>query len=247
MEKTQFDRTKIIYGDKVDALKDKTVAIIGLGGVGSFAAEAIARLGVGKLVIVDKDVVDVTNINRQLIALHSTIDLNKVDVMKERLLDINPNIDIVALKMFYNEETRHLVFDHQVDFVIDACDTISAKLDIIKYCLRNKIKFISSMGAGNKANPNLIKLSTLDKTYECKLAKVVRTTMKKEKINGKVPVVFSSEKSFVANKEGLDFDNVDSRKELPLIGSLPYIPSIFGLMCAAYCSDILLGENKIKL
>lgn len=240
MEKTQFDRTKIIYGDKIDQLANKCVAIIGLGGVGGFAAEAVARLGVGKMIIVDKDVVDITNLNRQIIALHSTIGQNKTDVLANRLQDINPNLEVVKLQMFYDEETASQIYDLKPDFVIDSCDTISAKKHIIKTCLAQKIPFITSMGAANKLNPNLIKISTLDKTHEDKIAKVLRTTLKKENVKGKIPVVFSTERTFKVDKKEMDLENVSNRKDLPLLGSMPFIPSIFGLMCASYCAKILL-------
>ncbi|WP_423364528.1 tRNA threonylcarbamoyladenosine dehydratase [Mycoplasma sp. P36-A1] len=242
MNKTQFDRTKIIFNDKIDELASKSVAIVGIGGVGGFAVEAIARLGVGNIIIIDKDIVDITNLNRQIIALHSTIGKNKTDVMEQRIKDINPNANVIKLMMFYNEETSHRLFELKPDFVIDACDTITAKKHIIKTCLEKRIKFITSMGAANKLDPTLITISTLDKTKEDKIAKVLRTTLRREKVIGKVPVVYSTERGFKAEIDKNQAD-VKNRKDLPLLGSVPYIPSIFGLMCASYCAKTLLDDK----
>ena len=147
----QFSRNELAFGKEgLEIMKNSTVAVLGVGGVGTFAAEALARSGVGRLVLVDKDDVDITNVNRQIIALLSTIGQPKVDLMKERIKDINPECEVIALKMFYTEETYEQFFEHELDFVIDASDTISYKIHLMKECLKRNIPIISSMGAANK-------------------------------------------------------------------------------------------------
>ncbi|MEG0283832.1 MAG: tRNA threonylcarbamoyladenosine dehydratase [Erysipelotrichales bacterium] len=242
MGENQFNRLEIILKDKLEVLQDNCVAIIGCGGVGSYAIEALARSGIKKLVIVDKDVIDITNLNRQLMALHSNIGQSKVDVLKSRILDINPNANVVALKMLYDEESAHKVYKEKPDFVIDACDTISAKLHIIKYCYEKRIPFVSSMGAANKWNASNVEVVDISKTYNDPIAKVIRTTLKKKGITKKVPVVFSDEIPFKPEIDNKEYSN--TRKELPLLGSTAFVPSTFGLVAANYCCDILLKKEK---
>ena len=138
----QFSRNELVYGPEgTEILKNSTVAILGIGGVGSFAAEALARTGVGTLILIDKDVVDITNVNRQIHATLKTVGRSKVEVMAERIAEINPNCNVIQMHMFYNEETAPRLFEHQIDFVVDASDTITFKIHLIKQCLRRKIKF----------------------------------------------------------------------------------------------------------
>src|SRR5690606_6487088 len=139
--------------------------ILGVGGVGTFAAEALARTNIGKIILVDKDDVDITNVNRQLIALLSTVGQPKVDLMKKRIEDINPDCEVVALKMFYTEETYETFFEHKPDFVVDASDTISYKIHLIKECLKRDIPIISSMGAANKMDPTRLMIKDIFKTH----------------------------------------------------------------------------------
>ncbi|MCY9222414.1 tRNA threonylcarbamoyladenosine dehydratase, partial [Bacillus licheniformis] len=147
----QFSRNELAIGKEgLNILKNSTVAVLGVGGVGSFAAEALARSGVGRIVMVDKDDVDITNVNRQLPALLSTVGQPKVDLMKARIADINPECDVIALKMFYTEETYEQFFAYEPDYVIDASDTIHYKIHLMKECLKRGINIISSMGAANK-------------------------------------------------------------------------------------------------
>lgn len=190
----QFSRTELAIGPEgLEIMKNSTVAVLGIGGVGAIAAEALARTGVGRIVMIDKDVVDITNINRQVHALTTTIGQPKAELMRDRILQINPECDAVALKMFYTEETYEMLFEYPLDYVIDASDTISYKIHLIKQCLRRKIKVISSMGAANKMDPTRFKVVDISKTHTDPMAKVVRLRLRKEGITKGVKVVFSDE------------------------------------------------------
>lgn len=187
----QFSRTELAIGKEgVQALKDSTVAILGIGGVGSFTAEALARSGVGRLVLVDKDDVDITNLNRQIHALLSTIGQPKVDLMKERIADINPECEVIALKMFYTEETYEQFFSYGLDYVVDACDTVTYKIHIIKECKQREIPVISSMGAANKMDPSQLRVADISKTSYDPLAKVVRKKLREARIHKGVTEIF---------------------------------------------------------
>ncbi len=234
-----FDRLRLNIGDDaVDKLHNKTVVIIGIGGVGSFSAESLARCGIGKIVLVDKDIVDITNINRQLIALHSTIGLDKVEVMKERIHDINPKCQVETHKTFFDNNTLHILDNYEIDFIIDACDTISAKYLIMEYCLQNKIAFVSSMGAANKVDPTKFEISTLDKTSYDPLARVLRKKVKENNLKGKIPVVFSTEKPSQAIKK---VEDGSTRKEMHPPSSNAFTPSVCGLICTAFVINSLIN------
>ncbi|MDR3215027.1 MAG: GNAT family N-acetyltransferase [Bacilli bacterium] len=238
----QFQRLSIMYQDDLIKIQNNCVVIVGIGGVGSYAAETLARCGINKLVIIDKDVVDETNINRQLIALHSTINQAKVDVMAKRIYDINPDCQVIKMKLFLNEETFSLVLKEHPDFIIDACDTIETKFLIINKCLENNIPFICSMGAANKIRADLVTLSTLSKTYNDPIAKVLRNKVKKAHINQNIPVVFSAELPFkpqLNSNEQLELTKGKRRKELPLLSSNAFVPSTFGIVAANYCFNYL--------
>ncbi len=218
-----FKKTiELIGEDKFNLLQNSTVLVVGLGGVGGHATEALARSGIGKLIIVDQDIVDETNINRQIIALSSTIGLPKTVVMKERLLDINKNLKVITYHTFYNFETKTEIFNHKIDYVIDAIDTITFKIDIIKECLNRGIPFISSMGQGNKLHPELLEISEITKTSYDPIAKIIRTKLKKEGIIGKVPVVYSKEEPCSQN----------SKERSPASNS--FVPAVAGLLAASY-------------
>ena len=177
----QFSRNELAIGKKgLDLMKNSTVAILGVGGVGTFAAEALARSGVGKLILVDKDDVDITNVNRQLIALLSTVGQPKVDLMSERIKDINPDCEVISLKMFYTEETYEEFFRHKPDYVVDASDTIAYKIHLIKECLKRDIPMISCMGAANKMSPTRFMIKDIFKTHTDPIAKIIRTRLRKE-------------------------------------------------------------------
>jgi len=190
----QFSRTELAIGPEGLALmKRSTVAVLGIGGVGAIAAEALARTGVGKLILIDKDVVDITNVNRQVIALTTTVGQSKVDLMHDRIKLINPDCDVVAMRMFYTEETYEQLFEHKLDYVIDASDTISYKIHLIKQCLERNIPIISSMGAANKMDPTKFQVVDISQTHTDPLAKVIRTKLRKDGIKKGVKVVFSTE------------------------------------------------------
>ena len=190
-----FSRTeKLIGKDNVALLQSKKVAIFGLGGVGAYVLESLVRAGIGSFVLVDNDTVTESNINRQLIALHSTIDLLKTDVAKNRILDINPNISVKTFAMFYNSETSSQLDSELVscDYIVDAIDTVSAKLILIEKAREFDIPIISCMGTGNKLNPSLFQITDIFKTSVCPLARVMRYELKKRNIK-KVKVLFSTE------------------------------------------------------
>lgn len=190
----QFSRTELAIGPEgLEVMKRSTVAVLGIGGVGSVAAEALARTGVGRIVLIDKDVVDITNINRQIHALLTTVGQPKAELMKERIALINPECDAIALRMFYTEETYERLFEYPLDYVIDASDTVSYKIHLIKQCLERKIPIISSMGAANKMDPSRFQVADISKTSVDPIARVIRQKLRKEGIKKGVKVVFSTE------------------------------------------------------
>ena len=245
----QFSRNELAFGKEgLDIMKNTTVAILGIGGVGTFAAEALARSGIGRLILVDKDVVDITNVNRQLIALLSTIGQPKADLMKERIKDINPDCEVIALKMFYTEETYEEFFKYGVDFVVDASDTIIYKIHLMKECLKRNIPIISSMGAANKMDPTRFKIVDISKTHTDPIAKVIRTKLRKERIHKGIPVVFSDESPIVIRedvKKEVGNENAPTRKGQMPPASNAFVPSACGLIMASYVVRELLSDIKI--
>lgn len=190
----QFSRTELAIGPEgLEKMKGSTVAVLGIGGVGGIAAEALARTGIGRIILIDKDVVDITNINRQIHALTTTVGQPKADLMRDRIKLINPECDVVALRMFYTEETYEQIFQYPLDYVVDASDTIIYKVHLIKECLHRGIPIISSMGAANKMDPSRFKVADISKTHTDPIARVVRTKLRKDGIKKGVKVVFSDE------------------------------------------------------
>ncbi|QJD81831.1 tRNA threonylcarbamoyladenosine dehydratase [Cohnella herbarum] len=190
----QFSRTELAIGPEgLELLKGSTVAVLGIGGVGGIAAEALARSGIGRIVLIDKDVVDITNVNRQIHALTTTVGQPKADLMRDRIKLINPECDVVSLRMFYTEETYEELFKYPLDYVIDASDTISYKIHLIKQCLERKIPIISSMGAANKTDPTRFQVADISKTTVDPIARVIRKKLRNEGIKKGVQVVFSTE------------------------------------------------------
>ncbi|MFC5529127.1 tRNA threonylcarbamoyladenosine dehydratase [Cohnella yongneupensis] len=190
----QFSRTELAIGPEgLAKLKGSTVAVLGIGGVGGIAAEALARSGVGRIILIDKDVVDITNINRQIHALTTTVGQPKADLMRDRIKLINPECDAIALRMFYTEETYEELFKYPLDYVVDASDTISYKIHLIKQCLERGIPIISSMGAANKMDPTRFQVADISKTSMDPIAKVIRKKLRQEGIKRGVKVVFSTE------------------------------------------------------
>lgn len=224
---TFSDRSERLLGkNAIDKLKRSTVAIFGLGGVGSFAAEAIARLGVGTIIITDFDVIDITNINRQLYALHSTIGKNKTDIAFDRILDINKKCTIHKHNLFISEKNINLYDIYQPDCVIDCIDSIDSKISLIEYMNKREIPVVTSMGAANKTDPSAIRTADIYKTHQCPLAKIVRKGLKERSIIDNVTAVYSTEPPIKSSNPG------------PL-GSIATIPSIFGLTCASATLKII--------
>lgn len=215
----------------LNKLKNSTVLIVGVGGVGSFAAEALARSFIGKLILLDMDCVSVSNLNRQLLATLQTIDRPKVEVMKERILSINPDCEVETIQAFYNKEME-ACFKGKVDFVVDAIDILSSKMDLIEACNERGIPCISSLGMGNRLDPSQLMVTTLDKTSYDPLAKALRQMVKKRKYTKKIPVVFSKEIPF--RQSILVNEDKTTRKEKLPPSSSAFVPSAAGLLCASY-------------
>jgi tRNA A37 threonylcarbamoyladenosine dehydratase len=245
----QFSRNELAIGPEgLEKLKNATVAVLGVGGVGSFAVEALARSGVGRLVLVDRDNVDITNINRQIHALLSTIGRPKVELMKERIADINPACEVIALQMFYKEETYEQFFAYNLDFVIDASDTIMYKVHLMKQCLERGIPIISSMGAANKMDPTRFRIADISKTHTDPIAKVIRAKLRKEGIRRGIPVVFSDEKPVKIREDvrqvvGNNASPIRKAKMPP--SSNAFVPSVAGLIMASYVINELLKDIPI--
>ena len=225
----QFLRTKLLFGDNgMERLKNAKVIVFGVGGVGGFVIEALARSGIGNLTIVDKDTVSITNINRQIIALNSTIDRYKCEVMEERIKDINPSCNVDKRVCFYLPQNKD-EFDFSLyDYVVDCVDTVTARITIIEEAKRNNVKVISAMGAGNKFDPTMLKVSDIYKTKVDPLARVMRTELKKRNIK-KLKVVYSEEVPINIPLEDRIVDEV-TKKVTP--GSTAFVPSAMGLIIA---------------
>ena len=230
----QFIRTSLLLGEGgIDKLRNAKVAVFGVGGVGGYVIEALVRSGVGSLVIVDSDTVCESNLNRQIIALKSTIGKYKVDVMKERILDINPNANVDARRCFYLPETASEFDFSEYDYVVDAVDTVTAKLEIIMQAKKNNVPVISCMGAGNKLDPTKLQIADIYKTSMCPLAKVMRYECKKRGIK-KLKVLYSTEtpiKPIIDNSDTQVQNDTTFKKAIP--GSTAFVPSVAGLIIAS--------------
>ena len=223
------ERAELLFKKEgLEKLKNLNILIVGVGGVGSFAAEFIARAGVGKITIVDGDVVDITNINRQLPALHSTVGEPKIDVVGNRLLDINPELELTKIKEFLSPERAFEIVSDEYDFVMDCIDSVTPKLNLIIAAKRKKVKIISSMGAGGKMEASKVKVADISKTQNCFLAKAIKKRLKEVKIDKGVKVVFSSEiqdESSLKTTDGKNFKK-------SFYGTNSYMPGLFGLYAA---------------
>ncbi len=221
----ELSRTIMLLGEEnVEKLKNKKVIVFGVGGVGGYTCEALARTGVGRIDIVDNDTVSLSNINRQIIALHSTVGQKKVEAMKSRMIDINPNIVVNAFDIFYTPESSGDFDFTEYDYVIDAIDTVAGKIDLAERCDALNVPIISSMGAGNKLDPCAFKVADIYKTSVCPLAKAVRTALKKKGIK-KLKTVYSEELPH------LNTENDEKGKRIP--ASCAFIPSVVGLIIAS--------------
>lgn len=236
----QFSRTKMIYGDRgMEKLHEAKVAVFGIGGVGGHVAEALARSGVGHLMLVDKDVVSLTNINRQIVALHSTIGKSKVSVMKERCLDINPDIIIEDKECFFLPENSDSFDFKGYSYIVDAVDTVAAKIEIIKKAKDEGVPVISCMGAGNKIDPSKFMVADIEETSICPLARVMRRELRARKIKG-VKVLYSTEKPVETIKD----KDTEKKGMGTAPGSTAFSPSVAGLMIAGtVINDIAIEKN----
>lgn len=225
-----LDRLELLIGkENIQKLNNTTVLIIGLGGVGGYALESIVRSGVGKVIIVDNDKIDITNLNRQIISNKNNIGLNKVDVAYERIKLIS-NTEIIKINEFITKDNIDILFDNKIDYIIDACDTIETKVELIKESLKRNIKLISCMGTAKKMDPNKLKIMDIRNTNYDPLAKIIRKKLRENNINEKIMVVCS--------------DEVNNIKEL---GSNCLVPSVAGILCASYVINDIVGDiNEIN-
>lgn len=246
----QFSRNELAIGPEgLERMKNSTVAVLGVGGVGSFSVEALARSGIGRIVMVDKDVVDITNINRQLHALLSTVGQPKAELMKDRIALINPECEAIALKMFYTDETYEQLFAYPLDYVIDASDTVSYKIHLIKQCLKRKIPLISCMGAANKMDPTRFKVADISQTTMDPIARVIRQKLRKDGITKGVKVVFSTEEPVKQREDVLNRIVPDNAPEIRKAQQPPasnaFVPSVAGLiMAGVVVNDLVAKGNK---
>lgn len=227
---SEFSREELLIGKQnVDKLHLKKVAIFGVGGVGSFVVEGLARAGIGNFILIDNDIVDITNLNRQLHALHSTIGKYKVDLMKERILDINPRARVEVYREFYESNEKNKILDSSVNYIVDAIDFVKSKINLAKDAQELNIPIISSMGTGNKFDPTKFEISDISKTSVCPLARVMRKELKKIGIK-KYKVLYSRE------------DPIKSDEKNP--GSISFVPSVAGLIISGeVIKDIIkMGE-----
>ena len=221
-----FSRTELLIGSKaVEKLADSRVAVFGVGGVGGYVVEALVRSGVGTLDLIDNDDVSISNINRQIIATTKTVGRSKVDVAKERALEINPNVKINTYQMFYTSETSGQFDFSQYDYVVDAIDTVGGKLSLVEKSKSAGTPIICAMGAGNKLDPTMFEVADISQTSVCPLARVMRTELKKRNISG-VKVVYSKE---IPQKSDL----IDEKTGKSIPGSISFVPSVVGLIIAS--------------
>ncbi|GAB4222834.1 MAG: tRNA threonylcarbamoyladenosine dehydratase [Francisella sp.] len=244
MIKAITQRTEILVNESgLQKLENANIFIAGCGGVGSFVIEAIARAGVGKITIVDMDTVDPSNMNRQLVALHSTIGMPKVEVMHKRIIDINPKCQVNALQTFINyENSQELLTRQKYDYVIDAIDTLNAKVNLVKTAHQLGIKTISSMGAGGKTDPTQIKIADIYDTSVCALARAMRTRLKKQKVKKGIKAVFSTQKSIPPLPPQNTNHNQQGRARATN-GTISYMPALFGLTIAGVVIKEIVGKD----
>ena len=234
----EFSRTALLLGDDaLNKLAEKRVAVFGIGGVGGYVCEALVRSGIGSFDLIDKDTVSTSNINRQIIALHSTVGRYKAEVMKERMLDINPNVRVLIHNCFFLPENADDFNFNDYDYVVDAVDTVTAKLEIITRAKKAGVPVISAMGAGNKLNPEGFKVADIYDTKVCPLAKVMRRELKKRNIDS-LKVVYSEEEPLKVFVNDDDPDENKPRKATP--GSIAFVPAVAGLvMASAIIKDLV--------
>ncbi len=236
-----LERTELLVQKQgLEKLQNAHILIVGLGGVGSYAAEFIARAGVGKMTIVDGDLFDETNINRQLPALQSTIGKSKTSILSARIRDINPNIQLIALEEFLSPERAFEIVTKDYDYVLDCIDSITPKINLLVAARRKKVKIISSMGAGGKLDATKIKVKDISKTKNCTMARVLRKRLKERKVDKGVKAVYSEEVQIPASVKITDGSNFKKS----YYGTISYMPAAFGLQAAAHVVNYLLKSKK---
>ena len=223
----QFERVINVLGEEgLRKLQESHVVVFGVGGVGSFAVEALVRSGIGTITLVDFDKIDASNLNRQIEAVIDTVGMNKTDAFEERLLNINPEVRIIKKKLFVDENNVSSCFEGKVDYVIDAIDNMKGKLAIWKYCQDHEIDFIASMGAARRLDPTKLLVTTLNKTEKDPMARKLRYMVKQAGMNNKIKVVYSSEDPLPMTENGV-------------LGSMMFVPATAGLVCASECVKAL--------
>ncbi|MBK8806319.1 MAG: tRNA threonylcarbamoyladenosine dehydratase [Bacteroidales bacterium] len=238
-----LSRTELLLGNEIlHYLQSKNILVVGLGGVGAYAAEHIVRSGIGTLTIVDADVYSLTNINRQLGALHSTIGLNKTDVLKQRFLDINPEVKITTVKNFISKDEIIELLNQNFDYVIDAIDTLQPKVDLAEACVRKNIPLVSSLGSGGKRDISQIQVAEIENTHSCKLGFYFRKRLHRLGIRSGFKAVFSPE---VVPREAIEI--TEETNKVSFAGTISYMPAAYGLHCAAtVINDLLKKRDDIQ-
>lgn len=241
----RWQRLTLLWSEEqVNMLLGKTVMVVGIGGVGAMAAEALARSAVGHLVLIDQDEVEITNLNRQILSTSDNIGRAKVEVMKERILSIHPNCNVTVYPEFFDKNNLKPFEENDIDFVVDAIDTISCKLDLIELCQKKNIPVISCLGMGNRVDPSQLMYTTLKKTENDPLARSMRAQARKRNISLEIPVVFSKEQPVVTQSQIVNEDGSTQKSKTPPASS-PFVPNAAGLLCAAYAVNTLLhSETK---
>jgi len=242
MNEAYFSRTELLAGQQgMQKLARTSVAVIGLGGVGSYSAEALARSGIGKFILIDFDVIESTNINRQILALQSTLGKPKVELMQQRILDINPKAEVIIYQEVLDGNKQDNLLEG-AEYCVDAIDSLSSKISLLEFLLKNERKFISIMGAGNRLDPSQVHISTIDKSHNCPLARRVRKLLHKKGIRGHFPCVYSSELPIVPENDVFNEEGVIKDRQRKVIGSISYLPAVMGLMAAAYVIRSILED-----
>ncbi len=245
MEHHRFERLERLVGsDGLQRLREASVAVVGVGGVGSYAVEALARAGIGRLTLIDFDRIALSNINRQIHALEQTVGQTKVAAMTSRCLSINPEIKVQPVEAFYSAETCDQLLSGGFDYLCDCIDSITSKLHLIESCKNRKIPVISAMGAANKLDPTLIRVGDLSSTRNCRMARIMRKELGRRGIRNGVKVVYSLEEFISLNSEGDGKPTSDGRRPRVTLGSSSYIPPLFGLTMAGEVIRELLGGKE---
>lgn len=238
MENDSFNRIKVLVGAAaLEQLRSSSVAVFGIGGVGSYAVEALVRGGVGQLTLVDFDTVDITNINRQIHALEETVGRSKVKVMAERCRAINPQVSIIEKCTAYRDDTSVELLSPEFDYVLDCIDNITDKLHLIRSCHKRGLPIISSMGAANKLDPTLVKVDDISLTKKCRLARTIRKELRKHGIEQGIKVVYSTEEFRLLT-------GPDAADRKPVLGSSSYLPPLFGLTMSGVVIRNLIGDSN---